>query len=517
VQRAAVNSSPVHDVPPIVHEVLRSPGQPLDRETRAFMEPRFGHDFSRVPTRAHGSAPTSTHLAIGAPHDEFEQEAEMIAQHVMSRSAASTSTGYDFGGVRIHTDDKAAESARAVNALAYTVGRDIVFEAGQFEPATHQGQRLLAHELTHVVQQNQGAQQVQRWANCKPARLSLEDCPPREPGEAQRAHAGPMVFLPKLSDPTSGEQGVLIANFDSGSSAIKPNLHHTIYWKDFLKKIASNHSRWKLLGFTDCQGKESFNKNLREQRAEAVFNVLPKALQSQITSREGALIYDCITENGNAADRTLNRSVALILESSVAEFGAEDMNVSRPRKEPDTEGCSDDQRRRLAYAYPLAERMIDNAIEVISDMEKGSEEEALLIKYFGKDAFSHRLHIKHGFVDTLRQWKKKGPTYPYVCVKQGSGECEKPDDLGYVESFGLPGWPWGPKGDIHICGNAFKLNDIKLATVLIHETSHRLDWTTHDEYCGMEANLGCNLDTITAENNADSYAQFAREAFNRWG
>jgi hypothetical protein len=90
------------EVPPIVHEVLRSPGRPLDPATRAFMEPRFGHDFSQV---------------------------------------------------RVHTDAKAAESARAVNALAYTVGRAMVFDTGQYAPGTTTGRQLLAHELTHTLQQ----------------------------------------------------------------------------------------------------------------------------------------------------------------------------------------------------------------------------------------------------------------------------------------------------------------------------------------------------------------------------
>ena len=103
LQRAAINAAPTSAVPPIVHDVLNSPGQPLDRETRAFMEPRFGHDFS---------------------------------------------------GVRVHTDAKAAQSARAVNALAYTAGRDVVFGPGQYMPETMGGKRLLAHELTHVVQQS---------------------------------------------------------------------------------------------------------------------------------------------------------------------------------------------------------------------------------------------------------------------------------------------------------------------------------------------------------------------------
>jgi len=89
--------------PPIVHDVLRSPGRPLDGDTRDFMEPRFAHDFSRV---------------------------------------------------RVHTDASAAASARAVNASAYTVGRDIVFAENHYAPATAAGTRLLAHELAHTIQQN---------------------------------------------------------------------------------------------------------------------------------------------------------------------------------------------------------------------------------------------------------------------------------------------------------------------------------------------------------------------------
>jgi hypothetical protein len=61
--------------------------------------------------------------------------------------------GHDFSQVRMHTDARAADSSRAVGAHAYTVGRDVVFGAGQYAPRTMTGRRLLAHELTHVVQQ----------------------------------------------------------------------------------------------------------------------------------------------------------------------------------------------------------------------------------------------------------------------------------------------------------------------------------------------------------------------------
>jgi len=105
------SSAAAATAPPIVDEVLQSSGEPLEGATRALMEERFGHDF---------------------------------------------------GDVRIHRDARAAESARAVHAEAYTVGRDIVFNSAGFAPHTEMGRRLLAHELTHVVQQNGTPSAVQR-------------------------------------------------------------------------------------------------------------------------------------------------------------------------------------------------------------------------------------------------------------------------------------------------------------------------------------------------------------------
>lgn len=69
--------------------------------------------------------------------------------------------GRDLGQVRVHTDASAAESARRIDAAAYTVGDHVVFDSGRFAPHTTQGRRLLAHELTHVVQQGGGAVQGQ--------------------------------------------------------------------------------------------------------------------------------------------------------------------------------------------------------------------------------------------------------------------------------------------------------------------------------------------------------------------
>jgi len=108
LQRSATRDAEGHSTA-LVNQTLRSAGQPLESGVQAFMESRFEHDFSHV---------------------------------------------------RAHTDTRAAESARAVNALAYTVGQDVVFAGGQYAPRTTAGRHLLAHELSHVIQQSGGGKAV---------------------------------------------------------------------------------------------------------------------------------------------------------------------------------------------------------------------------------------------------------------------------------------------------------------------------------------------------------------------
>src|SRR6266550_1741095 len=103
---ASVSAALEEQEPSLVKDVVGSGGgSPLDRDTRGFMESRLGADFSDV---------------------------------------------------RVHTDGKATESARSVQAYAYTVGNDVVFQSDKYSPDSDSGQRMLAHELTHVVQQRSG-------------------------------------------------------------------------------------------------------------------------------------------------------------------------------------------------------------------------------------------------------------------------------------------------------------------------------------------------------------------------
>lgn len=240
------------DVLPIVHDVLRPPGQPLDAATRAFMEPGFRHDFSHVRVQPK--------LTVGAPNDKYEQEADRVAEQVTrmavpkalcqaemsyrmedlgiqqscpscsngdpragdtkriaimtkaldggscesapsgdkgeeeqeeetsimpkarsggldkpsqlleqrllltrgggsplpneTRSFMESRFGHDFSAVRVHTDHRATFMTEKLNAEAFTSGRDVYFREGRYDPLSLSGKRLLAHELTHVVQQS---------------------------------------------------------------------------------------------------------------------------------------------------------------------------------------------------------------------------------------------------------------------------------------------------------------------------------------------------------------------------
>ena len=176
--------------------------------------PRFGQDFSRIAIHPSPVGVIQTKLAINTPGDSYEQEADRVAAHVLRMSVSAPTNGCpcgggcpkcramnpdhrsrhspssardttdhvtavmrsqgqpldaatrafmeprfgrDFSEVRVHRDAAASQSARAVNARAYTVDSHIVFGASQFAPETSEGRRLLAHELTHVVQQSGAA------------------------------------------------------------------------------------------------------------------------------------------------------------------------------------------------------------------------------------------------------------------------------------------------------------------------------------------------------------------------
>jgi len=198
-----------------VQRLLQSNAEELQAGSATTASTHFGHDFSRIPIFSPSPVQVQPKLTVSAPGDMYEQEADRVAdqvmrmpepqlqhgcpcgggcpkcrkeqggseqlqtKHIKTNDAAATTVppvqevtrssgealdlptrkfmesrfGHDFSQVRVHTGLDADEAARVVHARAFTLGHDIVLGSGQYTPNRARGRRLLAHELTHVVQQ----------------------------------------------------------------------------------------------------------------------------------------------------------------------------------------------------------------------------------------------------------------------------------------------------------------------------------------------------------------------------
>lgn len=174
VQRNSDHDSFSDDVAPAVEEAMRGPGMPLPVRLRSAMEQAFAGVAGGIsPVAAPGGE-----TVVSEPGDAGEREAAAVAARIPSAPADPVvGGGPDFSAVRVHTGAEADAAARSVSAAAYTVGRDIVFAAGRYQPDTTAGRALLAHELTHVVQQGQQpagvVQRVKMPIGSKPLRKGV--------------------------------------------------------------------------------------------------------------------------------------------------------------------------------------------------------------------------------------------------------------------------------------------------------------------------------------------------------
>jgi hypothetical protein len=230
-----------------VHEVLRSPGQPLDAASRALVETRFRHDFSQV---------------------------------------------------RVHTGTRAAESARQVGALAYTVGNNLVFGSGQYAPGTENGRHLLSHELAHVIQQSQADTNVtglninepddkyEREAKALSARVMAGDHPGAVPKPVRGTAAGLMRKADETLVPTGlpcdvtdaepgTEEGTNLSRIEVNTANLTK--HHKEQITEFFKQWAAAGSKDFVFvegyasvdGPADYKQRQELNWRLSCDRADA--------------------------------------------------------------------------------------------------------------------------------------------------------------------------------------------------------------------------------------------------------
>jgi outer membrane protein OmpA-like peptidoglycan-associated protein len=521
-------------------------------------------------TENFGQRSLQAKLNVGPPHDPLEQEADRVAERVTARSAHSAAGeslpgihrhvadssrkmeaapasvegalatpgrqlapglrqdmeqhfGHDFSRVRVHAGPAAEHSAADIDAQAYTVGHDIVFGAGRFAPETPAGRHLLAHELTHVLQQG-GQQVVQRAPKAPELTIGEIDTKSNDPncryqkGEVEKANAE-KGFLENDVDRAEffgvePADAVVIADFKVDDGNLRPSTEAILrkFWLPTFDK--DEMKSWEIVGFNDCVGWESRNQQLRAQRAQAVAKLLPGVPASAAPADTFQV------PNASERSRAINRSVII---RPKAKLPAPPKPPRKPEvtitpEEPKTKDCSPDQRRQLAIAFPMAKLMAQKGLSAVTSPDKGPVIQFLLQRYFGEDALSHLPEIRDGFAKILNNWQDWESRFD--CEAQTEGSCPSDDPhartLAYVKVKKHLFSANEAIGTVRVCAASFDdPEDMQeLASTLLHELSHRLDNTSDRQYCTKSRDWCSKLSTKAAIDNADSYSEFARWILN---
>ena len=489
LQRAAINSSPVGEVPPIVHEILRSPGQLLDAQTRAFMEPRFGHNFSQV---------------------------------------------------RMHTDARAAESAHAVNALAYTLGKNVVFGAGQYVQEKVSGKQLLAHELTHVVQQSGSAyngQPMMRMEGSTEDRLEKDaDIQAKRviqgqtiPGDSTQNRFDKPV-LQRQADITKAPSSlscILVSGaghplglnylFAQSKAELSPEgkadiaqLVHLDFVKDGIPDKIVVH------GFASVEGTQTFNWQISCTRAEAIKAEL---VRNGIPANKVTTIAHGKSTEFSATNLSENRRAIIdFVDSSKLVVVPSAPTPTLPA--PDTEDCKPSQTTMLKNHMKNARLWVDYAERKIAEYANAyastrvesvmrSANEARIVRSALLDNF-HTVEPNdvREIAENLASLRTElNNDFTFECAS--TFWCST-NELAYVRGgiafvrrlFDInvcPGW--------FSCGNYFTR-----VSTLIHERAHQYPGATDNAY-EWQASYA-SLSASDAIDNADSYAVAVRQIYH---
>jgi outer membrane protein OmpA-like peptidoglycan-associated protein len=264
IHRSATRPSAPAHVPRIVSDTLRSVGHPIDAASRAFFEPRFGRDFSQV---------------------------------------------------RIHSDPAASESARSIGARAYTAGEHIVFDSSAYTPQNAEGKELLAHELTHVVQQSGPGPSRARSAPSDQVLLrqpldgggnDVDEHPITRQQEIELSISSPGEYTGQTSPLT-------LSLYNFGIDIATPKAEHHAVLLELGRLLASRATaatKVQAIGFADSTGGEIHNLVLSEHRANAVEAIL-RPLVAQHVSVSAFGDSNPAASNDTVSGRSRNRRVDL--------------------------------------------------------------------------------------------------------------------------------------------------------------------------------------------------------------
>jgi hypothetical protein len=335
-------------------------GRPLEPEVRAFFEPRYGADFS---------------------------------------------------GVRVHADEQADSSARNLNALAFTLGKHVVFRAGEYAPTSESGRRLIAHELTHVVQQRGTGERIQRQVACLP----------RATGEVAKSKtaggilATDVVFTPSARQLDIGDFAVRSPTLPSGAT-------DTSDWQRAMSMMAGDPSvRVAVTGFTDCAGSDAEDLSLRQPRAQAVIAAMPATVRGKILFSFTITTTNFIDTNATQEGRARNR-------------GARVTFVSAPPSGQDP--CDLLTKARNLDEYLFLVRCLETRLGLTAAADTPTALSALRQIYYGSATWSASQNPVWNIVIPTRPWPSgTDPTaalHPPLMTALRSSQVVEGTDIGHI-------------------------------------------------------------------------------------
>ncbi|MGY2134456.1 eCIS core domain-containing protein [Hymenobacter sp. HD11105] len=282
LQRKETGESLMPSISSAVERTLKSSGQPMDVNTRSFMEQRFD---------------------------------------------------YNFNNVRIHNDSLAHQSSKDIGALAYTHGNHVVFGAGKYKPNTNSGKQLLAHELAHTIQQEElNHNSIQREITEKKEACAKEYL--KDEISNSRSEEGflsqDVIYNGASGNEVKGE--LLIADFGVDWRHIKESTKKNEMLKKWINIFEQDNSyRLQIYGYSDCVGESVNNLYLRTSRAHNVYDLLSKSLKQRtlITKTEQNSYY---TNNSDYLNRSKNRSVVIKFKRSF-DFGGDVIEIDKEKLE----------------------------------------------------------------------------------------------------------------------------------------------------------------------------------------
>lgn len=430
------NASGSGEAPRGVQDELRRPGHPLDAATRAFFEPRFGRDFSHV---------------------------------------------------RLHADASAAASAKSLNALAYTVGPDIVFDSGRNGPATESGRRILAHELTHVVQQGGGARTLRRKGDID----SIPKILPCPVGTDIGFETEALLFENDVAALTPAQKARL--------DAFAASWHQR-----------SDAPTVRIDGFASEPGTDEHNWALSCSRAVAVQQELESPTDTNVNSiPSGSLRKFMHGQTTTFGAEAQNRRVQLFVPNPPAKKTEPPPPETKqaPGKPATptakTKDCDSSQSDLISAALSKARSNIAAVLPALSASPLTPDLQNALWLYFRDSSAGTAQKV----AENLRKIETKLSGISYEC----ENDCQD-DDKGTLMGYTRLGTMVTGLGSIHLCMNNLKPNADAVARTMTHEAAHFVLLATdtggyYDSDCS-ESEQTVTGGPLTKLDTADSYCCF---------